>query len=96
MTTRSALALSRRRLLQVGTAVMAVTAPGVFSMRSARADSGRRAHILHINDMHSRIDHVAASDGTCGGRALEEQRWPGWPPPSAPAALRCRRPACRS
>lgn len=68
------LALSRRRLLQVGTAVMAVTAPGVFSMRTARADTGRRAHVLHINDMHSRIDHVAPSDGTCGGRALEEQR----------------------
>jgi 5'-nucleotidase len=74
MTTRSALALSRRRLLQVGTAVMAVTAPGVFSMRSARADSGKRVHILHINDMHSRIEHVGPSDSTCAGRALEENR----------------------
>jgi 5'-nucleotidase len=67
-------ALNRRRLLQVGAASMAVTAPGVFSMRTARADTGARAHILHINDMHSRIEHVAASDGTCGGRALEESR----------------------
>lgn len=67
-------ALSRRRLLQVGAATMAVTAPGVFSMRTARADTGARAHILHINDMHSRIEHVASSDGTCGGRALEESR----------------------
>lgn len=67
-------ALSRRRLLQVGAATMAVTAPGVFSMRTARAQTGARAHILHINDMHSRIEHVASSDGTCGGRALEESR----------------------
>ncbi len=74
MTIRSAVPLSRRRLLQVGTAVMAVSAPGVFSLTSARASTGARAHILHINDMHSRIEHVAASDGTCGGRALEEQR----------------------
>lgn len=84
------LALSRRRLLQVGTAVMAVTAPGVFSMRSARADTGRRAHILHINDMHSRIDHVAASDGTCGGRALEEMRCIGGSARLA-TAIRARR-----
>lgn len=74
MSVRTALPLSRRHLLQIGTAVMAVTAPGVFAMRTAGADTGARAHILHINDMHSRIEQVAASDGTCGGRALEEGR----------------------
>ena len=66
--------LSRRRLLQVGGATMAVTGAGVFSLTSARAQTGRRVHILHINDMHSRIEHVAPSDSTCGGRALEESR----------------------
>lgn len=66
--------LSRRRLLQVGGATMAVTGAGVFTLTSARAQTGKRAHILHINDMHSRIEHIASSDGTCGGRALEESR----------------------
>ena len=50
---------------------MAVTAAGAFTMRSARAGMGQRLHILHINDMHSRLEHVGPSDGTCGGRALE-------------------------
>jgi 5'-nucleotidase / UDP-sugar diphosphatase len=74
MTTRFATPIGRRRLLQIGSAVMAVTAPGVFSFGTARAGTGARAHILHINDMHSRIEHVSPSDGTCGGRALEESR----------------------
>ncbi len=65
-------ALSRRRLLQIAGASMAVTGAGVFSMTSARAGTGSRLHILHINDMHSRVEHVATTDGTCGGRALEE------------------------
>lgn len=64
--------LSRRRLLQIAGASMAITGAGVFSMTSARAGSGARLHILHINDMHSRLEHVAASNGTCGGRALDE------------------------
>jgi len=74
MTSSKLTSLSRRRLLQIAGASMAVTGAGVFTMRSARAGTGTRAHILHINDMHSRIEHVATSDGTCGGRALEEGR----------------------
>lgn len=64
--------INRRRLLQIAGATMAVAGAGVFTMSSPRAGSGRRLHILHINDMHSRLEHVAASDGTCGGRSLEE------------------------
>jgi 5'-nucleotidase / UDP-sugar diphosphatase len=71
--TRTA-ALSRRRLLQIAGASMAVTGAGVFTMTSARAGTGSRVQILHINDMHSRIEFVGSSDGTCGGRALEESR----------------------
>lgn len=67
-------ALSRRRLLQIAGASMAVTGAGVFTMTSARAGTGSRVQVLHINDMHSRIEHVATTDGTCGGRALEENR----------------------
>jgi 5'-nucleotidase / UDP-sugar diphosphatase len=66
------LALSRRRLLQIGGASMVVTGAGVFSMTSARAQTGARVHILHINDMHSRLEHIASSAATCGGSALEE------------------------
>ncbi len=68
-----AVPLSRRRLIQLAGASMAVTGAGVFSMRSARANAsgGQRVHILHINDMHSRLEHIAPSDGTCGGSALE-------------------------
>jgi len=64
--------LSRRRLLQLAGASMLVTGAGVFSMRSARAGTGSRVHILHINDMHSRLEHIAGSAATCGGSALEE------------------------
>lgn len=69
---RTTSGLSRRRLLQIAGASMAVTGAGVFTMTSARAGTGNRLHILHINDMHSRLEHIAASDGTCGGRSLEE------------------------
>jgi len=64
--------LSRRRLLQIAGVSMAVTGAGVFSMTSARAGTGSRLHILHINDMHSRIEHVSRFDSTCGGSALEQ------------------------
>ncbi len=65
-------AISRRRLLQIAGATMAVASAGVFTMSSPRAGNGQRVHILHVNDMHSRLEHVAASAGTCGGRSLEE------------------------
>jgi len=71
---RAALSFSRRRVLQVGAATMAVTGAGVFSLRTAGAQTADRVHILHINDMHSRIEHVSPSDSTCAGRALEESR----------------------
>lgn len=66
------LALNRRRFLSVAGATMAVTGAGVFSMTSARAGTGSALHILHINDMHSRIDAITRTDGTCGPSAAEE------------------------
>jgi len=71
-TVSQSLAVSRRRLLQIAGASMAVTGAGVFSMTSARAGTGSKLHLLHINDMHSRLEQVAGSDATCGGRALDE------------------------
>lgn len=61
----------RRRLIQAAGASLAVAATGAFSLRTARAGSGTRLHILHINDMHSRLEPVTASDGTCRSPALE-------------------------
>jgi 5'-nucleotidase/UDP-sugar diphosphatase len=61
----------RRRFLQVAGASMAITGAGVFSMRTAGASEGTRLHILHINDLHSRIEPVGASDATCAADALE-------------------------
>lgn len=75
MTTRSFLSgtsLDRRRFLTVAGATMAVTGAGVFSMTSAKAGTGSRVHILHINDMHSRLDAVTRSDGTCSANAAAE------------------------
>ena len=56
---------SRRRFLQIAGSTMLVTGAGVFSMRSARAGTGTRLHVLHINDMHSRLEEISGSDATC-------------------------------
>lgn len=68
---------TRRRLLQIAGASMAVAGAGLFTMTSARAGTGARLRILHINDMHSRLEQVAPSDASCGGSALEENRCAG-------------------
>ncbi len=64
--------LSRRRVLQMGGATMVVTGAGVFSMTSARAQTGFRMQVLHINDLHSRVESISKYDNTCGGSDLEE------------------------
>ncbi len=63
---------SRRRFLQIAGSTMLVTGAGVFSLRSARAGSGSRLHVLHINDMHSRLEEISGSDATCSPTASEE------------------------
>ena len=63
--------VDRRRLLGIAGASLVVTGAGAFTLSSAGAGSGARLHLLHINDMHSRLEPVAATDGTCGGDALE-------------------------
>lgn len=62
----SAVNLDRRRFIQVAGASMVVAGAGTFAMTTARAqDAGFRLNILHINDMHSRIQEIAGSDATC-------------------------------
>ncbi len=58
--------ISRRRLLEAGGALIASTGANGFAYASARAGSGGRLHILHTNDMHSRLEHAAL---TTAGRA---------------------------
>ena len=64
--------LSRRRVLQMGGATMVVTGAGVFSMTTAQAQSGFKMQVLHINDLHSRVQSISRFDNTCGGSDLEE------------------------
>ncbi|WP_207747498.1 bifunctional metallophosphatase/5'-nucleotidase [Pelagibacterium limicola] len=69
----SALNMDRRRFIQVAGASMAVAGAGVFTMTSAQANGGNfRLNILHINDMHSRIQEISGSDATCSPTASEE------------------------
>jgi len=60
---------SRRRFLQIAGSTMLVTGAGVFSLSSARAGTGFKLHVLHINDMHSRLEEISGSDATCSPTA---------------------------
>ena len=60
--------LSRRRFLQVAGASMVVGGSGLaahFSMSSAHAQGAFKLNILHINDMHSRVESISAFNSTC-------------------------------
>jgi 5'-nucleotidase / UDP-sugar diphosphatase len=58
--------LDRRRFIQVAGASMVVAGAGTFTMTSAFSQAnGFRLNILHINDMHSRIQEISGSDATC-------------------------------
>jgi 5'-nucleotidase / UDP-sugar diphosphatase len=83
---------SRRRFLQIAGTTMLVTGAGVFSLRSARAGTGSRLHVLHINDMHSRLEAISGSDATCSPTGVEEGTCFGGAPRLA-QAIRDRRDA---
>lgn len=61
--------LSRRRFLQVAGASLVVATGGAaahFSMTTANAQAGAYTlNILHINDLHSRIESISKYDNTC-------------------------------
>ena len=61
-------ALSRRRFLQVAGASLVVAGSGGlahFSMSSAHAQGAFKLNILHINDMHSRVESISRFNSTC-------------------------------
>lgn len=69
--------LSRRRFLQVAGATMVVAGAGAttrFSMSSASAQGAFKLNVLHINDMHSRVESISRFGSTCGGSDLEENK----------------------
>lgn len=58
--------MNRRRFIQVAGASMAVAGAGVFSMSTAQAAAGNfTLNVLHINDMHSRVESISEFDSTC-------------------------------
>src|SRR5690606_23971701 len=61
-------ALSRRRFLQVAGASLVVAggvSTGHFSMTSARAQGAFKLNVLHINDLHSRVESIGGYGSTC-------------------------------
>lgn len=60
--------VSRRRFLQVAGASLVVASGGGvahFSMTSAHAQGAFKLNILHINDMHSRVESISRFNSTC-------------------------------
>lgn len=66
--------ISRRRFLSLAGASMLVAGAGVFDMRTARAGTGLRLNVLHINDLHSRVEAISRSNATCSASDAEEGR----------------------
>ena len=66
--------LSRRRFLSLAGASMVVAGAGVFTMTTARAGTGFKLGVLHINDLHSRIESIGRSDATCSPQDAAEER----------------------
>ena len=68
---------SRRQFLKVAGATLALGAAagtGVFRMTSAHAQGSFSLNILHINDMHSRIESIGRTDSTCSAKDAEENK----------------------
>jgi 5'-nucleotidase / UDP-sugar diphosphatase len=57
--------LDRRRFLTVAGTSLALAGGGAFSLTSARAGEDFRLVVLHINDLHSRVEQVGATNAGC-------------------------------
>lgn len=64
--------LSRRGFLTIAGASLALTGAGKFSMTTAQAGTGFKLSVLHINDMHSRIDEISRFNTNCSPSDAEE------------------------
>jgi 5'-nucleotidase / UDP-sugar diphosphatase len=68
--------LTRRRFMQVAGSSLLVAggaSTGFFAMSSANAQAGVfTLNVLHINDMHSRVESINSSNSTCSPSQQEE------------------------
>ena len=64
--------LNRRNFLSLAGASLALTGAGKFSLTTARAGTGFALAVLHINDMHSRIDEISRFNTNCAPSDSEE------------------------
>jgi 5'-nucleotidase/UDP-sugar diphosphatase len=67
----AATVLSRRRFLTVAGASLVVASGGgiaSFSMSSAHAQGTFKLNVLHINDMHSRVESISRFNSTCSAQ----------------------------
>lgn len=65
---------NRRHLLQAGGVIAAAAGLEGILYASARAGSGDRIHILHTNDMRSRLEQTAPTSGGSAGAAFTDNR----------------------
>ena len=65
-------ALSRRGFLSVAGASLALAGAGRFALTTAQAGTGFSLGILHINDMHSRVDQISRFNSNCSPSDAEE------------------------
>ncbi|MFN3955066.1 MAG: bifunctional metallophosphatase/5'-nucleotidase [Pararhodobacter sp.] len=66
--------LNRRSFLSLAGATLALSGAGGFAITSARAGSGFKLAVLHINDLHSRIDEISRFNSNCSPADAEESR----------------------
>ncbi len=64
--------LNRRSFLTLAGASLALTGAGRFTMTTAQAGSGFSLTVLHINDMHSRVDEISRFNTNCSPADAEE------------------------
>ena len=64
--------LSRRSFMTLAGASLAFTGAGKFTMTTAQAGTGFSLALLHINDMHSRIDEISRFNTNCSPADAEE------------------------
>ena len=69
---KNSTALSRRGFLTVAGASLVVAGTGHFALSTARAGTGFSLGVLHINDMHSRVDEISRFNSNCSPSDAEE------------------------
>jgi 5'-nucleotidase / UDP-sugar diphosphatase len=74
MAVHTASSISRRGFLTVAGASLALAGAGRFSLSTARAGTGFALGVLHLNDMHSRIDEISRFNSNCSPADAEEAK----------------------